>query len=341
MSLELGLNTFGDVQRGPDGTPLPHAIVLRNVLAEAELADRLGLDYLAVGEHHRADYAISAPEVVLAAIAGRTGRIRLGSAVTVLSSDDPVRVHQRFATLDALSSGRAEMVLGRGSFVESFPLFGYQLEDDEDLFEEKLNLLTRIRAGGPVNWSGRTRAPLSGQHVHPEPEHGPLPTWVGVGGSPESVIRAARYGLRVEFAIIGGRPAAFAPLRDLFRRALAEVGRPEDTPVAAHCPGYVAQTDEAAREEYRPHWSAHNAVIGRERGWPPASRANFDAQCADGGALFVGSPETVARRIRQAAADLDLSRFDLKYSMGSLPHENLMRCIELYATEVAPRVREG
>src|SRR6476660_7161938 len=278
-TIELGLDTFGDVTLAPSGHPLPHAAVLRHVLAEAELADRLGVDFIGVGEHHRPDFAISAPEVVLAAIATRTTRIRLGTAVTVLSTDAPVRVYERFATLDALSNGRAEVILGRGSFTESFPLFGFSLEDYDDLFEEKLALFAAIRdadrAGQPVHWKGTVRPPLEGMRVYPPVERPPLSTWVGVGGSPESVVRAARYGFPLTLAIIGGDPRRFAPYVELFHRALAEFGH-SDRPVAVHSPGHIADTDERAREELWPHYSAFHSRIGRERGWPPMTRAQFD-----------------------------------------------------------------
>jgi probable LLM family oxidoreductase len=336
---ELGIDTFGDVTVDAAGNRLQAAQVLRNVVAEAVLADRVGLDFLGVGEHHRDDFAVSAPEVVLAAVAGQTSRIRLGSAVTVLSSDDPVRVFQRFATLDALSGGRAEVILGRGSFIESFPLFGFRLEDYEVLFEEKLELFAALARGGPVTWSGTTRSPLQGVVVQPQTRSGTLRTWVGVGGSPQSVVRAARHGLPLMVAIIGGEPRRFAPLVDLYRRALAEVGHPE-LPVGAHSPGHVAPTDEQAREEVWPHHSAMFAKIGRERGWPPMTRAQFEQACGPDGALYVGSPGTVAAKIVRTAKTLGLSRFDLKYSAGTLPHELLLRSIELYGTEVAPAVRE-
>jgi probable LLM family oxidoreductase len=336
--LELGLDTFGDVTVGADGRPVPQPQVIRNLVEEAVLADDLGLDFIGVGEHHREDFAVSAPEVVLAAIAGQTETIRLGSAVTVLSSDDPVRVYQRFATLDAVSNGRAEVILGRGSFVESFPLFGYQLDDYERLFEEKLDLFAQLRDEGVVDWSGQLRAPLRGQRVFPTTTGG-LKTWVGVGGNPESVVRAARYGLPLMLAIIGGQPQRFRPLVDLYHRALAEHGQP-DQPVGVHSPGYVADTDEQARDEAWPHYAAMHARIGRERGWPPMTRAQFDATAGPDGALFVGSPETVAAKIVRVASGLGLDRFDLKYSMGGLPHDRLLRSIELYGSKVAPLVRQ-
>ena len=336
--LELGLDTFGDITLDDTGQPRSHAAVIRDVVEEAVLADELGIDFFAVGEHHRPDFAVSAPDVVLAAIASRTSRIHLGSAVTVLSSDDPVRVFQRFSTLDALSSGRAEVILGRGSFVESFSLFGYRLEDYDVLFDEKLDLFVSLLAGGPVTWSGRTRPPLEDQRVYPPTESGSLRTWVGVGGSPESVVRAARHGLPLVLAIIGGEPLRFAPLVELYHRALEQYGR-SPQPVAAHSPGYIARSDEEAREELWPHYATMFGRIGRERGWPPVTREQFEHAAGPDGALFVGSPETVAAKIVNVATGLGLSRFDLKYSTGTLPHGSLMACIELYATKVAPLVR--
>ena len=336
--LELGLDTFGDVTVGPDGERLGEAQVIRNLVEEAVLADRLGIDFIGVGEHHRADFAVSSPETVLAAIAGRTERIRLGSAVTVLSSDDPVRVFQRFATLDAVSNGRAEVILGRGSFTESFPLFGYALNRYEQLFEEKLDLFVQLLDEQPVTWSGETRAALRDHPVYPR-TGGRLTTWVGVGGSPESVVRAARHGLPLMIAIIGGEPARFAPLVDLHHRALDQFGLPRQ-PIGVHSPGHVAETDEQAVEELWPHWKPMRDRIGAERGWPPASRAEFEQAVGPAGAMHVGAPETVARKIAATASTLGLSRFDLKYSAGTLPHPLMMRSIELYGTEVVPRVRE-
>jgi probable LLM family oxidoreductase len=338
-SIELGLDTFGDVTEDAQGVPLPHAQVLRNLVEQGVLADQVGIDFIAIGEHHRKDFAVSAPEVVLSAIAARTERIRLGSAVTVLSSDDPIRVFQRFATLDGLSNGRAEVILGRGSFTESFPLFGYDLGQYEQLFDEKLDLFAAVRQQEPVTWQGTTRAPLADQSVYPPVEHGLLKTWVGVGGSPESVIRAARYGLPLMLAIIGGEPLRFAPLVDLYHRALEQLEQPTQ-PVGEHSPGHVAETDEQAREELWPHYQTMMARIGAERGWPPMTRAQFDAAAAPEGALFVGSPETVATKIAYAAKGLGLSRFDLKYGNGGLAHDKLMKSIELYGTRVIPRVRE-
>jgi probable LLM family oxidoreductase len=339
-TFELGVDTFGDVTLGPDGTRHTQAHVLRDVVEEAVLADDLGLDAFGVGEHHRADFAISAPEVVLAAIAGRTRRILLGSAVTVLSTDDPVRVFQRFSTLDALSNGRAEVILGRGSFTESYPLFGYDLSRYEELFEDKVSLFAELLKGGPVTWSGSTRSAVSGVPIHPPIENGTLKAWIGVGGSPESVVRAARYGLPLTLAIIGGSPARFRPFVELYRQALEKLGRPE-LPIAVHSPAHVAATDEHAMNELWPHYETMINRIGGERGWPPASRAQFEREAGPDGALCVGSPETVASKIVQTARALGLSRFNLKYSAGTLPHVFLMKSIELIGTEVAPRVRES
>ena len=305
---------------------------------EAVLADQLGVDFFGVGEHHRADFAISAPDVVLAAIAGRTSRIRLGSAVTVLSSDDPIRVFQRFSTLDAASNGRAEVILGRGSFTESFPLFGYQLSEYDKLFSEKLDIFVKLLREEAVTWRGETRPPLTDQRVFPPIERGALQTWIGVGGSPESVIRAARYGLPLMLAIIGGDPKRFEPYAALYHTSLSEFGQPP-LPIGIHSPGYVAETDAQAREELWPDYKRMRDQIGAERGWPPMRRAEFDHE-AEHGSLYVGAPETVARRIAATAKTLGASRFDLKYSAGMLSHEKLMQCITLYGSKVIPLVRE-
>ena len=336
--LELGLDTFGDVTDGPDGEPLAHAQVVRNLVAEGVLADQVGVDFFGVGEHHRDDFAISAPEVALAAIAAKTERVRLGSAVTVLSSDDPIRVFQRFSTVDAISRGRAEVILGRGSFTESFPLFGYDLADYERLFEEKLDLFAALIEGGPVNWSGSIRPPLKDQLVFPTLESAPLKTWIGVGGSPESVVRAARYRLPMLLAIIGGDPARFKPYVDLYHRAFAQLGTPAQ-PIGVHSPGHVAETDEAAREGFFPGYKRMRDRIGAERGWPPMGRDEFDREI-ESGSLYVGSPETVARRIAATVRTLGVQRFQLKYSAGPVEHEKLMRGIELYGTRVIPLVRD-
>jgi probable LLM family oxidoreductase len=325
-AFELGLDTFGDVTRNDDGTTRTQAQVLRDLVEEGVLADRLGLDFFGVGEHHREDFAVSAPEVVLAAIAARTERIHLGSAVTVLSSDDPIRVFQRFSTLDALSNGRAEVIVGRGSFMESFPLFGLDLSRYEELFEEKLARFAEL-------------VQQKDDGVYPKTESRTLRVWVGVGGTPESVVRAARYGFPLMLAIIGGSPLAFVvPYVQLYHRALAQFGK-EPQPIGAHSPGHVAETDRQARDEMWPHYAAMHARIGRERGWPPMTRAQFDRGAEPDGAIFAGSPESVAAKIVATAKALGLSRFDLKYSAGTLPHAAMMRSIELYGTRVAPLVR--
>ncbi|HEX6887057.1 MAG TPA: LLM class flavin-dependent oxidoreductase [Candidatus Nanopelagicales bacterium] len=335
--IEFGLDTFGDMTVDDAGQLLPAGQVIRNVVAQGVLADSLGVEHFSIGEHHRDDFAVSAPDVVLAGLATRTERITLGTAVTVLSTDDPVRVYERFATLDGLSGGRAEITAGRGSFTESFGLFGYSLADYDVLFEERLALLVALLEGGPITWSGSTRAPLTGQQVYPRTERERIALRVGVGGTPESVVRAARFGLPMALAIIGGPPARFAPFADLYRRALAELGQPP-APLSLHCPGHLADTDEQAVAELWPPYEAMFGRIGRERGWPPRSKAQFLEEVARG-ALFVGSPETVARRIADTIGALGAQRFDLKYSTGTLSHPHLMRSIELYATEVIPRVR--
>jgi probable LLM family oxidoreductase len=337
MTVELGLDTFGDRTVDADGDATPYPQVIRDVVAEGELADRVGVDFFGVGEHHRDDFAISAPEVVLAAVASRTERIRIGTAVTVLSSDDPVRVFEKFATLDAISGGRAEIILGRGSFTESFPLFGFDLQDYEALFEEKIGLLHALLKEDPVTWEGALRPPLHDQDVFPKTANG-IRTWVGVGGSPESVVRAARYGFPLVLAIIGGQPARFAPYVDLYRRALAQLDQPE-LPIAVHSPGFIAATDDEAREILWPHHKTMYDRIGRERGWPETTRDRFDAE-VEHGSLYVGSPETVAQKIATTVRELGVQRFDLKYTSGPVPHEHLMTAIDLYGTVVMPRVRE-
>ena len=336
--IELGLDTFGDITDGPDGKPLHAAQVIRNLVDQAVLADQVGIDFIGVGEHHRADFAVSSPEMVLAAIASRTTRIRLGSAVTVLSSDDPIRVFQRFSTLDAVSNGRAEVILGRGSFIESFPLFGLDLKQYEALFDEKLDLFAAVLKEQPVTWQGALRAPLNNQSVYPKTESGRLTTWIGVGGTPESVMRAAHYGMPMMLAVIGGDPKRFAPLADLYRRALDETGNAE-LPVGLHSHGYVSETDTQAREELFTDYKRMRDKIGGERGWPPMSRTDFEREI-EHGSLYAGSPETVARKIAASMKALGITRFDMKYGAGPLPHQKLMRCIELYGTKVIPLVRD-
>ncbi len=338
VTIELGLDTFGDITDGPDGKPLHAAQVIRNLIDEAVLADEVGVDFIGVGEHHRADFAVSSPEMVLAAIAGRTKRIRLGSAVTVLSSDDPIRVFQRFAILDAASNGRAEVILGRGSFIESFPLFGFDLNQYDELFNEKLDLYAAVLSEQPVTWQGHLRPPLNNQSVFPKTESGRLITWIGVGGTPESVVRAARYGMPMMLAIIGGEPNRFAPFVDLYHRALKQFGKPA-LPVGVHSHGFVGETDAKAKDDLWPDYKRMRDKIGAERGWAPMSRAEFEREI-EHGSLYVGSPETMARKIAATVKALGAARFDMKYSAGPLSHEKMMRSIELYGRRVIPLVRE-
>jgi len=338
QQIELGLDTFGDVQGGTDGQVLTHAQVIRNVIEESVLADQVGVYCIGLGEHHRSDFAISSPEILLAAIASRTARVRLASSVTVLSSDDPIRVFERFSTMNAISSGRAEVVLGRGSFTESFPLFGFDLSDYEKLFDDKLDLFAALLKNEPVTWRGQTRPPLTNQRVFPTIDSGTLKTWIGVGGSPESVVRAAHYDLPLMLAIIGGDPNRFRPYVDLYHRAFAQFGRPVRE-IGVHSHGYVAETDDKAREELWPDYKTMRDRIGAERGWPPMTRAQFDSEI-EHGSLYVGAPETVARRIATTAKALGLSRFHVKYSAGKLSHEKIMRCIELYGRKVIPLTRD-
>jgi probable LLM family oxidoreductase len=337
--LVLGLDTFGDVTHDSEGRPLSHAQTIRNLVEQGVLADQLGIDFFGIGEHHTDDFPLSAADVVLGAIAARTTRIRVGSAVTVLSSDDPVRVFQRYSTLDAVSGGRADVILGRGSSIDSFPLFGYDLADYEDLFEEKTNLFAELVRGGPVTWQGKTRPALSNTDVVPHIESGHLPVWIGVGGSPQSVIRAARYGFSLMLAIIGGSPARFAPFSQLFGQALEKFGR-SPLPVGVHSPGHVAATDEQAREEFWPHYLEVIRRVSRTRGFAIPTKDTFSQEAGPRGALYVGSPETVAQKIAANLTVLGATRFDLKYGMGGLAHEALMTNIGLYGSQVIPRVRE-
>jgi probable LLM family oxidoreductase len=335
---EFGLDTFGDIPTGDDGQRLSDGAAIRQVIDEAVLADRVGVDVFTVGEHHRSDYAISSPEVVLAAIAARTSRLRVGTGVTVLSSDDPVRVYERFATLEGIAPGRVEIILGRGSFTESFPLFGYDLADYDELFEEKLELFVQLLEEKPVSWSGTVRPPLSGADVYPKTESGRIPALVGVGGTPQSVIRAARHDLPVVLAIIGGNPARFAPYVQLYRQAAQQLGTTPH-PLAMHSPGFVADTDSDAAELLYPHFKVNRDRIGAERGWPPVTREQFDGEIAHG-SLYVGSPETVARKIAAAVRALDVRRFDLVYTHGPVPAAARLRAVELFGTQVVPMVKE-
>ena len=336
--IELGLDTFGDVTLGADGTPAPMDQVLRDVVEEAVLADQVGISFIGLGEHHRADFAISSPEIVLATIAGRTSKIRLGTAVTVLSSDDPVRVFQRFSTLNAVSNGRAEVILGRGSFTRSYGLFGYDMDDYERLFEEKLDLFAQLVRKPVVTWSGETRSGLTDSVVYPPLGPKGLTTWVGVGGSPESVVRVVRQDLQLMLAIIGGDPRRFVPYVDLYHRAVKQLGR-QARPIGIHSPGHVAATDDLAREQLWPHYREMFGRLGRERGWPPVTKDKYLAE-VEHGSLYVGSPETVARKIAAAVTALGVQRFDMKYSTGPMPHGQLLEGIRLYGEQVIPLVQE-
>lgn len=337
-SVELGLDTFGDVTIGEDGQRLTDAQTIRDIVEQAVVADQVGLSFFGVGEHHRHEFAVSSPELVLAAAAARTTQIRLGTAVTVLSSDDPVRVYERFATLDALSGGRAEVILGRGSFTESFPLFGFDLADYEVLFEERLDLFSQLLTERPITWQGTTRAALTNADVYPKTENG-ITAWVGVGGSPESVVRTARYGYGLMLAIIGGSAERFRPYVDLYHRSLDSFGR-DRLPVGVHSPGHIADTDEQAWEELYPAMEANRNAIGAERGWPPYSRLQFQRDIGPEGAIYAGSPETVAQKIAHTVRTLGADRFDLKYANGTLSHAKMVHSIELYGTHVGPRVHE-
>jgi probable LLM family oxidoreductase len=338
QQIEFGLDSFGEVSAESSGRMLSDAETVRLMIDEAVLAEAVGIDSYNIGEHYRPQHVDSAGHVILAAIAGRTERIRLGSSVTVLSTQDPVRLYTEFATLDAVSNGRAQLVVGWASSTESFPLFGFDLADYETLFEEKLDLLTRLLRDQPVTWSGTFRSPLTDQRLHPAIAPGGIPTWVGVGGTPQSVIRAARYGLPLMLAIIGGRPSRFAPYVDLYQRALDQFGHPP-LPVGMHSLGFVARTDERARSAYWPQWKAVMDMASRERGFPPPSACQYEMEIAEG-ALFVASPATVAAKIAATVRALGLSRFDLKYDIGRLPQEQRAASIELYGREVIPRVRE-
>jgi len=334
----FGIDTFGDLPTTDTGTLFSHAAAIRQVVDEGILADKLGIDSIGVGEHHRSDFSISSPETVLAGIATRTKTIKLASAVTVLSSDDPVRVFERFATLDALSNGRAQVILGRGSFTESFPLFGFDLRDYEKLFEEKVELFSKLLDEKPVNWKGETRAELKDADVFPKTESGRLDVAVGVGGSPESVIRAARYGFPLVLAIIGGAPDRFAPYVELYRHAAQDLGTVAH-PVGMHSPGFVAETDEEARRLAWPAFKTSWDRIGRTRGWPPYTKEQFEYEI-ENGSLYVGSPETVAQKIARAMKVLDVTHFDMVYGQGPQKASARLKSVELYATKVIPRVRE-
>jgi probable LLM family oxidoreductase len=339
--MHLGIYTFAELTPDPQtGRTVSAHQRLRDLLEEIELADQVGLEVFGVGEHHRPDFAVSAPAVVLAAAAQRTRSIRLTSAVSVLSSDEPVRVFEQFATLDLLSDGRAEIMAGRGSFVESFPLLGYDLEDYDELFASKLELLLAVREREIVDWPGsRLRAPIAGRGVYPRPLQDPLPIWVAVGGNPPSAVRAGQLGLPMALAIIGGEPERFAPLAELHRRAAAQAGHGR-LPLSINSHGFVAEDSRAAADLAFGPFKAMMDRIGAERGWPPMTRAQFDASRGLRGANFVGAPEEVAEKILFQHEIFGHDRFLLQLSVGTLPHDKLMRAIELYGTQVAPLVRE-
>lgn len=341
MAVQFGLDTFGELQVDTNDDFISHAQSIRNVVEQAVRAEEVGFDVFGIGEHHREDYAISAPDMVLANIAARTSKIHLTTSVIVLSSDDPVRVFERFSSLQALSGGRAEVQLGRGSFTESFPLFGYDLADYEKLFEEKLDLMRAIldadASHSPLSWSGTTRAALDDVTLYP-PLEAPLPTWAAVGGSPESVVRAARQKMNLMLAIIGGAPARFKPFVDLYHHTNEELGQPA-RPVGAHFPGLVAATDQEAMDRVYPYWHHARTLVGRSRGWPAPTPEDFVNEVRHG-ALHLGSPETVAQKTARSIQALGLDRVAYKYSLGPVPHEYLMESIELMGEQVIPRVRE-
>ncbi len=341
--MEIGITTFAETFPDPaTGVTVSHGERTRQVIEEAVLAEQVGLDVYGIGEHHRPDFAVSSPAIVLAAVAARTSRIRLTPAVSVLSSDDPVRVYQQFATIDLISQGRAELMVGRGSFIESFPLFGQSLADYEELFAEKLDLLLEIRSNERVTWSGRFRPPLEDQPIFPRALQDPLPVWVAVGGTPQSVVRAAERGLPLALAIIGGQPERFSVFSRIHRTTLAESGfDPALVPIAVHGHGFIGETDQAARDEYYPSYAVPMSTLGAERGWGPMTRPQYDMMCGPDGSLVIGDPKTVAAKITRWGEILDLSRFMLHISVGTLPHDRVLECIELLGTKVAPLVRDA
>ncbi len=340
--MELGLYTFADVDPNAPDKGAAAAKRAEELIAEIELADQVGLDVFGLGEHHRPDYMASSPATLLAAAAVKTKNIRLTSAVSVLSSDDPVRVFQQYATVDLLSKGRAEIMAGRGSFIESFPLFGYDLDDYDKLFEEKLDLLMKLRDNEKVSWSGETRAPIPGLAVYPRPLQNPLPLWIAVGGTPNSVARAAFHGLPLALAIIGGEPHRFAPLFQLYRETAKRVGRdPATLATSINVHGFVAETTELAAEQFYEPQAAVMNRIGRERGFSQMTRAHFNQSIGPNGAIFLGSPEVLAEKIIAHHRIFKNSRFLLQMAIGLVPHEQLMRAIELYGTKVAPLVRKA
>jgi probable LLM family oxidoreductase len=337
--MELGLYTFAELTPDASGATIDQGQRLRDLIEEVELADQVGLDVFGVGEHHRPDFAVSAPAVVLAAAAARTSRIRLTSAVSVLSSDDPVRVFEEFSTLDLISGGRAEIMAGRGSFIESFPLFGYDLDDYDELFAEKLGLLLALRESERVTWSGRHRAAIDDRGVYPRPQQDPLPVWIAVGGTPQSVVRTGTLGLPMALAIIGGMPERFAPFAELFRDAARQAGHDRLPALSINSHGYLAETSQRAIDESFPYAANMMNTIGRERGWQPMTREQYEAGATLRGANFVGSPQQVIEKVLFQHEIFGHDRFLVQFSVGSLPHDKLMRSIELLGTEVVPAVR--
>ncbi len=340
--MELGIYTFADVAfRHDSGQSINVHQRIKDLIEEIALADEVGLDVFGIGEHHRADYAVSSPSTVLAAAAVKTKNIRLSSAVTVLSSEDPVRVFQQYATIDHLSDGRAEIMAGRGSFIESFPLFGYKLDDYEALFAEKLELLIKLNKEEKINWKGKLTPSIDNREVYPRPYQPTLPVWVAIGGTPESVVRAASYGLPMALAIIGGMPERFVPLVNLYREALEKYGHPTDTPVGINSFAYIADTSEQAANEFFPYYANSMARIGRERGWPPTTRQQFDTLRSPKGSLLVGSPQEVIDKILFEHELFGNKRFLAQMDIGAVPHDKLMRSIELLGTKVAPAVKKA
>lgn len=338
-NVKFGLHTFGDITQEDNGELTSFSQTIRNTVEQGVLADSVNIDSLGVGEHHRDDYSVTSPDIILTAIAAKTENISLGSAVTVLSSDDPVRVFERFATLNAISNGRAEVTLGRGSFIESFPLFGYDLKDYDMLFSEKLDLFMKIVSnnGVDVTWEGTHRTPLKNQNIYPHVE--PFKTWIGVGGTPASIIRAAQYGTPLAVAVIGGVPEKFIPHVQLYRTKLEEFGYNQQ-PVSIHSPGHIAETDEQAREEFYNSYKQTYEKLGQERGWNnTVTPMQFNAE-VEGGSLYVGSPEKVAQRIATTIQRLGVQRFDLKYATGTMGHDKLMKSIQLYGEKVIPIVKD-
>ena len=338
VNVTFGLTTFGDIDSQNDFDQSIYSSSIINIVNEAKLADQVGIDFFGVGEHHRADFSVSAPEIVLSNIAGKTKRIRIGTTATVLPTDDPVRLFQRFATLDAVSGGRAELVLGRGWFNEAFSLFGFDSADSSALFEHKLNLFRQIYSQGRIDRSGDGRAPLSETIVYPRMLYDPLKVWVAVGSTPDSALRAARYGFPMMLAIIGGPPARFKPMVDLYRLACMKLNK-LPLEIGIHSSGYVAETDTRAQNDFWPHYEKQRNSLGKNRGWPGFTKEKFLNEVAFG-SLYVGSPNTVAKRIAETLKIFDCSRIHIKYSCGGMPHDQLLQSIELMGSQVLPLVRE-